>query len=96
LFVDHQSNWPSQTYIPTFIRRFPFYTSITNDSNHSAQQVVLAEEAGLIDSAESYFNHAGDATEKWIEVRAFLEAFISTEQQTNVFVENIECFLETP
>jgi hypothetical protein len=90
LFVDHQGNWHSQTYIPAFIRRFPFYTSITNDSDNSAQQVVLVEEAGLIDSEEPYFNHAGDATEKWIEVRAFLEDFISTEQQTNVFSENIE------
>lgn len=83
LFVDEAGEWDQATYIPAYIRRYPFAVAAENGSDRFAVVIDAAHE-GIVPGAEFPFFNAGAPspnTEQAIEFcKQFENERVGTEQ----------------
>ena len=59
-------NWDEDTYLPAYVRRYPFCMSrVTLDSVEQADRLVCVEKSFLADDGERMFDDAGAPLERW-------------------------------
>jgi hypothetical protein len=99
LFVDAAGHWQPRTYVPAYVRRFPFcIIELPPPAGASEQQRLIAvQEDQLKPSDKPYFTPAGEATAEWQPVQELVEAMEGARQQTRSFTRRLEAFgLFTP
>jgi hypothetical protein len=93
LFVDAQGQWRTRTYLPAYVRRYPFcIAEIPGESGAEPQRLICVQEDQLAPSEKPYFDSAGEATEQWNQPRDLIEAMEACRQQTRAFTRRLEAF----
>jgi hypothetical protein len=98
LFVDAAGRWRAHTYIPAYVRRFPFcIAEVPAASGAAPQRLICVQEDQLAPSPQPLFGAGGEATAAWTPIQQLLEAVEGAHQQTRAFVRRVEAFgLFTP
>lgn len=89
-FVDHQGQWTA-TYIPAFIRRYPFVLAAVSD-NSSDYDVAFDEASDCFsrDYGEPLFSPQGEPEAALRSQMEFLRAFQQEHQRTQDFIQKLE------
>ena len=83
LFVGEDGRWRPRTYVPAYIRRFPFcIAEVPAPGGAEPQRLICVQEDGLARSDSPYFDAAGEATAAWKPVKDLVEAIEASRQQT--------------
>ncbi len=98
LFVDEQGRWKPATYLPAYVRRFPFcIAELPAADGSEPQRLICVQQDQLAPSAMPYFDAKGEATAEWKPVLELVEAVEGARQQTRAFTRRLEAFgLFTP
>lgn len=65
LFLTEDGVWLEGTYIPAYLRRYPFYTAQIRHSEQTEEHIICVDPAGLMDSSDPLMDADGNTTEKW-------------------------------
>ena len=93
LFVDREGAWAPGTYVPSYIRRYPF---ITGNSGLSDETILYVDESsGLLVESASHPNaeplfEEGKPTKRTEEIQAFCAAFQQQTPLTMAFVDELK------
>jgi hypothetical protein len=99
LFVGADGQWQPRSYVPAYVRRYPFcIIELPPQPGSSEQQRLIAvQEDQLQPSDKPYFTATGEATAEWKPVQELVEAMEGARQQTRSFTRRLEAFgLFTP
>lgn len=88
LFVDANGRWEAETYVPAFVRRYPFMLGTSDDGQALAVQVD-ADYAGLNHAEGTAFFKEGEASEYLQQVMSFLRAYQNEMAATQQFVNRL-------
>jgi hypothetical protein len=73
MFVMPDGRWDRRTYIPAYIRRYPF--SMTAASAGGAERMVCVDPQALSDNGAPLFDAAGTPLPLWTEIRSLLNEY---------------------
>lgn len=94
LFVDEQGNWLPDTYIPAYIRRYPFIFSELPNSDQLTLCVDMDESIVNESSEQKFFGEDGKPSQLSQNALEFCKAYHAAAQQTQSFSKVIrECDL---
>lgn len=85
LFVDHEGHWKGNTYIPAYIRRYPFIFSEMPQSEQLTLCVDMNE--GIVQKSgdQKFFDKEGKASELSQNALEFCKSYHAAAQQTLAF-----------
>src|SRR5581483_7109402 len=94
LFVNAEGRWQPLSYIPAYVRRYPFCTLELPPAEGASepQRLIAVQEDRLVASDKPYFNPQGEATPEWQPVQELMEAMEAARQQTRAFTRRLEAF----
>jgi len=84
-FVSKSGQWASNTYIPAYIRRYPFCIVEIPDDNGTTKPLVCVDEPALNSDAQPFFNKDSNPTEAWTRVETFMNEYETARQLTSAF-----------
>lgn len=91
LYVDAAGHWREQTYVPAYVRRYPFCIALTGGSKTGPQHLVCVNESALSPrSPQPLFTVNGEPTPAWPPINQLLEAMEGARQQTRVLTRRLE------
>lgn len=91
LYVDAAGHWRAQTYVPAYVRRYPFCIALTGGSDAAPQHLVCVRESALSPrSKQPLFTVNGEPTPAWAPINQLLEAMEGARQQTRVLTRRLE------
>lgn len=94
LFVDGEGRWETGSYVPAFVRRFPFCTArIAGAPAASAERVICVERAWIDDGGIALFGADGAPTPAWVERERLLAEYekdLETTAQMCAFLARLE------
>lgn len=93
LFIDAEGHWRAQTYVPAYVRRFPFCIAPVpgKEKGSSARPLICVQEDQLVaDSPRPLFDRNGAPTPAWKPLLGLLEAMEGAHQQTRVLCQRLE------
>lgn len=91
LFVDAQGQWLPRSYLPAYVRRYPFcIAEIPDREGRAPQRLVCFEDGQLAPGGEPLFDAAGQATPLWDNTQRLLEAVEASRQQTRVLCKRLD------
>lgn len=91
LFVDQDGQWLPRSYLPAYVRRYPFcIAEIPDKDGRAPQRLVCFEDGALSPAGEALFDDKGQATPSWDNIQRLLEAVESSRQQTRVLCKRLE------
>ncbi|MDO9454186.1 MAG: SapC family protein [Stagnimonas sp.] len=91
LFVDGKGQWLPRSYVPAYVRRYPFcIAEIPDREGRPPQRLVCFEDGQLQASGEPLFDAGGKATPLWDNTQRLLEAIEASRQQTRVLCKRLE------
>jgi hypothetical protein len=83
LFVDGAGHWAPDTYVPAFVRRYPFCLSrVVVDGLATEQRVVCIDRAYVDEAGVALFSPAGAPTPHWTERERLLTEYESDLELT--------------
>lgn len=90
LFVDEDGNWRAGTYVPAYVRRYPFLLARINPQSEELTLCFdeTSEDLGA-DEGEPLFKE-GEATDVVKNVLEFCEQFENSMRKTQAFVQELE------
>ncbi|WP_114418093.1 SapC family protein [Marinospirillum perlucidum] len=90
IFINDANQWQKNTYIPAFIRRYPF---ILANSNDASQLTLCFDDSwkgfNTEGEGEPLFNEQGEEAEYLKKVLGFVESVHQEMQRTRPFVEKL-------
>ncbi len=93
LFLDADARWRAQTYLPAYVRRYPFCIALAADTGtaQQARHLICVQESALCkDSPRPLFTTQGKPTAAWTPIQQLLEAMETARQQTRVLCRRLE------
>lgn len=76
LFVTADDTWEAGTYLPAYVRRYPFcMTRVTMDGKEQADRIACVEKRALKPKGEALYDDKGDALPVWDGLRKLLFEF---------------------
>ena len=89
LFVDADGYWPEATYVPAFVRRYPFVLARAGET--SDYNVCLDESYEGLSETEGtpLFDEEGKESEQVTRVLKFLNEYLIEAERTRRFVERL-------
>lgn len=87
LFVDGQGRWLGDTYIPAYVRRWPFFVAAVRTD--SPQAVICVDPAGLEESEMPFIDKNGEQTPLWQDTERMINEMEAARGVTKEFVETI-------
>jgi hypothetical protein len=76
LFLDAGGEWDSATYLPAFVRRYPFCVSkLYVDGEPNGESVVCVAKAYIDSAGVALFDGAGKPTERWSGMERLLAEY---------------------
>ena len=91
LFINDANQWQENTYIPAFIRRYPFI--LANSADNSQMTLCLDPQwKGFNEEGEgqALFNEEGEEADYLKKVLAFVQSFHQDMQRTQPFVQRLQ------
>lgn len=91
-FVDTNGHWEAGTYIPAFVRRYPFVLAEKPEGTEGDDFTVFLDEAYAgfnQEEGDRLFNEDGSDTETLTEAVQFLSQFQDQVKRTNAFVQRL-------
>ncbi len=83
LFVNADQTWDRNTYVPAYVRRYPFcMTRVNVDGKESPERIVCVEKSALSSSGAMLFDDKGEPLPAWDATRKFLFEFESDLART--------------
>jgi hypothetical protein len=70
LYVMPDGRWDRRTYIPAYIRRYPFHVEVTG-----AERSIWVDPAAVVDDGERLFDEAGAPLQHWIVFERLLNEY---------------------
>ncbi|MDB5973298.1 MAG: hypothetical protein JWR07_58 [Nevskia sp.] len=93
VFVDDKGQWRVRTYLPVYVRRYPFcIAEVPAPDGGDPQRLICVQEDQLGPSAKPYFDAKGEPTEDWTTAKNLIESSESARQQTRAFTRRLEAF----
>ncbi len=98
LFVDTQGQWLARSYLPAYVRRYPFcIAEIPDREGRQPQRLVCVEDGELTAGGAALFEASGQPTALWDNTQRLLEAIEASRQQTRVLCKRLDALgLFTP
>jgi hypothetical protein len=98
LFVDASGQWRKHSYIPAYVRRYPFcIAEVPMPGGEAAQQMICVQEDQLAAANLPLFDARGEPTACWTPIMQLIEAIENARQQTRVLTRRLEALeLLTP
>lgn len=93
LYIGADGHWRAQTYVPAYVRRYPFCIAPVpgKEKGSTARPLVCVQEDQLVaDSTRPLFDRNGAATPAWKPLLELLEAVEGAHQQTRVLCRRLE------
>lgn len=87
LCVDEHGDWRSDSYLPAYVRRYPFCTALA--ARDDSRVVVCVDEAGLGDEAPYFFDPKGEDTPLWRELDHLIREMDIASRQTALFCQRL-------
>lgn len=85
-FVNDAGEWDATSYIPAYVRRYPFCTVEVNDADTASQPMVCVEERALEEKAEAFFDAEGNASDAWVRMETFMNEYEAARRVTDSFL----------
>lgn len=86
LFVDDRGSWRTPTYLPAYVRRYPFCLAQSSAASAEQRKAICVQEDQLSADAEpALIDRSGKTTAAWEPIRQLLEAVEANWQQTLQF-----------
>ncbi len=85
LFVNEKGEWAAGTYIPAYIRRYPFIFSELPNTEQLTLCVDMNDKVVSEDSTQKFFNEDGTATDLATNALEFCKSYHAAAQQTIEF-----------
>jgi hypothetical protein len=93
LYVGSDGKWEPRTYVPAYMRRYPFcLVEMPDQGGGEPQRLILVEENKLVPSDKPYFDAKGEATPEWQPVQDLIELMERARQETRAFTRRLEAF----
>ncbi|GLQ91695.1 SapC family protein [Dyella acidisoli] len=85
-----QAGWKSETYLPAYVRRYPFCMArVSVNGQADPNLLVCVEKDYVADDAvagtRQLFDGEGRATQEWQQIELFLREYEADLERTNVF-----------
>ena len=92
LFVTPELGWDRNSYVPAYVRRYPFcMTRVNVGGTEQAERVACVEKRAISDSGEALHDAKGEALPLWENIRKLLFEFESdlarTEAMCKIVIE---------
>jgi hypothetical protein len=75
MFVMPDGRWDRRTYIPAYIRRYPFSMAPAPSTAGGTERVVCVDPQALTDNGARLFDDAGAPLPLWTEIRGLLNEY---------------------
>ncbi len=76
LFVGDDGNWDPNTYVPAYVRRYPFcMAKVTADGKEQAERIACVEKSALSDDGEPLYDDKGQPLATWEGTKNLLFEF---------------------
>lgn len=90
LYIDEQNNWP-KTYIPAFIRRYPFVFSVSQQES----KLILCIDENFVGCnregrGERLFDSQGEQTQYLRNILGFLQTYQAHFERTRIFCRRLQ------
>ncbi|MCC7485150.1 MAG: SapC family protein [Burkholderiales bacterium] len=73
LFVTKDNTWEPGSYVPAYVRRYPFcMTRVTVDGQEQQERVACVEKRAISDKGEALFDKGGEPLPAWSERQKLL------------------------
>ena len=94
LFVDEQGEWRHGTYVPAYVRRYPFCTATNADPNDPETQFIVYVDKDALrpvePPAQPFFDFNGDPTEAWSTRERLIREMEAARVITEAFAAQLE------
>ncbi|HYH42093.1 MAG TPA: SapC family protein [Burkholderiales bacterium] len=76
LFVDEKGTWDANSYVPAYVRRYPFCMArVTAGGKEQAERIACVEKSALADDGEALYDEKGQALPAWEPTKNLLFEF---------------------
>jgi hypothetical protein len=75
MFVMPDGRWDRRTYIPAYLRRYPFSMTLSKDLSGRTDRIVCVDPQALADNGARLFDDAGAALPLWTEIQSLLNEY---------------------
>lgn len=83
LFITAENAWDPNTYVPAYVRRYPFcMTRVTVDGKEAPERVACVEKRAINDKGEALFDDSGNALPEWEQRQKLLFEYESDLART--------------
>ncbi len=90
LFLTKDNQWEEDTYIPAYIRRYPFIFSEMPDSDQLSLCIDVSENVLEKDGDQKFFDDEGKPTQLSQNALEFCKSYHAAAQQTVAFGQELE------
>ena len=93
LYVGKDGVWQEKTYVPAYVRRYPFCTvniRQSDDKDAPVTQMICVDEAGLTKEAPELVTGEGDMSDIWPPVETFIKEVDQASLATPRFMEALK------
>jgi hypothetical protein len=76
LFVNEKGTWDPNTYVPAYVRRYPFCMArVTADGKEQAERIACVEKSALSDEGDALYDDKGEPLATWEPTKNLLFEF---------------------
>lgn len=87
LFVTDDGRWRSDTYVPAYVRRWPFFTAQFKED--PKKSLVCVDPDGLTPSEQAFIDADGNPTPHWQETERMINDMDAARTQTLAFTRTL-------
>src|SRR5688500_4167449 len=93
LFLMSDSTWDRRTYLPAYVRRYPFYmATITVDGKMRQERMVCVEKKALREKGDRLFDDEGKPLPEWEQQQKLLIEYEADLVRTNELCATLGSF----
>lgn len=91
LFVDEAGNWKADTYIPAYIRRYPFCVAeVRRSESGPLESLICVDESALEESDKGFFDAGGKPSDEWTRIEQFIKDYEVARKTTSIVCRAIQ------
>jgi len=91
LFVLKDGTWDNRSYLPAYVRRYPFcMATITDNGKVRPDRLICVEQNSIKDKGDALFDDKGEPLPQWLEMQKLLTEFETDLLRTNEFAAEMK------
>ncbi|MDX1444427.1 MAG: SapC family protein [Gammaproteobacteria bacterium] len=91
LFTDDEGNWMPGTYIPAYVRRWPFFlVQVPATEERGAQNIVCVDPQGLEANDKPLVDDNGEPTDNWADIERLVTEMERARIDTQEFTKQLD------